>query len=50
LTRTGLAQPGPTKFFLGPGGPVHKIYWAGRAKIFLGPARPDVLSFILLFL
>jgi hypothetical protein len=41
-TRPGLDRPGPTDFSFGPGGPVHKTHWAGRAKFFVEPARPDV--------
>jgi hypothetical protein len=44
-TRPGPAQPSPTDFSFGP---IHKTHWAGRAKFFVGPARPDV--FILFFI
>ena len=39
-TRPGSAQ---RSFSFGPGGPIGKNCWAGRAKFFVGPARPDIL-------
>ena len=41
--RARNGPPGPTKFSFGPGGPIGKNCWAGRAKFFVGPARPGVL-------
>jgi hypothetical protein len=42
------ARLGPTDFSFGP---AHKTHWAGWAKSFVGPARPDVfILFLLLFI
>jgi hypothetical protein len=47
----GTTRPGPTDFSFGPGGPVHKSHWAGRANFFVGSARTDVfILFSLLFI
>jgi hypothetical protein len=39
MDRSGPAQQ---DFSLGPGGPLHKNHWAGRANLFVGPARLDL--------
>jgi hypothetical protein len=44
--RAARPSPAQQELYLGPGGPDHKSYWAGRAMFFVGPARPEVLSFI----
>jgi len=41
------ARPGPTRLFCRAGRADRHNRWAGRAKLFVGPARPDV--FILFF-
>ena len=43
------ARPGPTGLFGRVERPNRHDRWAGRAKLFVGPARPDVFIFFFTF-
>jgi hypothetical protein len=49
MDRPEPAQPGPTEYSLGPGGQLLKTHWAGRARCFVGLARPDHFIFYFSF-